>query len=212
MSVISLTSTPISDGEAIGLSQSLGGAGNFTINGNFASGGTADFSGNNTECRVQVLSTMDDSSLTFTFTGTDAEGNAVTEAVAGQDSKPAKTTKYFSTVTQVSSSGATNGNVTIGSANDSVTRFLFTDLQRNINLTTFSVELSETNNLQYSMQVAHTEDPQNDEAPFVTFDPRLTSLRKSAAATGSTPGSGYRIRTTEHVEGSLTFRIRQAGT
>jgi hypothetical protein len=92
-----------------------------------------------------------------------------------------------------------------------VTDFLFVDLQRNLTLIGFSVELSSGANFLYSMQVAHSDDPENDDFPFVTFDPRLTSLRKSSYATGTTPSTGYRIKITDYVTGSLTFRIRQAG-
>ncbi len=207
-----LTSTPISDDVAIGTEQSLGSAGDFTIDGTFASDGEADFTGNNIKCICRVRSTGDDSGLTFTFYGEDLKGNTISDAVSGTNGGYADTSIYFAKVDRVSSSGATDGNVFIGTCNNSVTPFLYLDQQRDLSLTGFSVRLSSGANFLYSMQVAHTSAPEDDTDPFVTFDPRLSSLRKSTSAVGATPSTGYRIRITEYFTGTLTFRVRQAGT
>jgi hypothetical protein len=87
-----------------------------TINGALSSGGVATF----TAARlITIASASDDSGRTFTVTGTDVNGNAQTETIAG----PATTvtgTLYFRTVTQVTVDDDTAGAITVGMANDAI--------------------------------------------------------------------------------------------
>jgi VCBS repeat-containing protein len=103
--------TDAADADGIATSQTPSGAGNLTINGAKASGGVATF---NAARQVTITSAGDDQARTFTITGTDVNGNALTEAVAGADTAAATSTKHFLTVTQIAVDDATTGAVTAG--------------------------------------------------------------------------------------------------
>jgi len=103
--------TDAADADGIATSQTPSGAGNLTINGAKASGGVATF---NAARQVTITSAGDDQARTFTITGTDVNGNALTEAVAGADTAAATSTKHFLTVTQIAVDDATAGAVTAG--------------------------------------------------------------------------------------------------
>jgi len=103
--------TDAADADGIATSQTPSGAGNLTINGAKASGGVATF---NAARQVTITSAGDDQARTFTITGTDVNGDALTEAVAGADTAAATSTKHFLTVTQIAVDDATAGAVTAG--------------------------------------------------------------------------------------------------
>lgn len=111
---ISLSQTPIdvTDDNSICLSQDPGGAGNLTIDGIYASGGVAtpDY-----PRAVTITSAGDDSLITFTITGTDENGAAQVEPLAGTNAGTATSTGYFATVTQIAVDGNSSA-VIVGTA------------------------------------------------------------------------------------------------
>jgi hypothetical protein len=102
---------------AVALSQTLGAAGNLTLNGSLVSGGVATL---DAPRRIVVAGTGDNSGITFTITGAGRPQNnggaAISETITGADDGSASTTQDFATVTKVSSSGAITGNVTVGTS------------------------------------------------------------------------------------------------
>lgn len=104
------------DGVCQSQTPAAGGEQALTINGAQASGGVATFVAARL---ITIASASDDSGRTFTVTGTDVNGNAQSETIAG----PATTvtgTKYFRTVTEVLVDDDTAGAITVGMANDSL--------------------------------------------------------------------------------------------
>ena len=104
------------DGVCQSQTPAAGGEQALTINGAQASGGVATFVAARL---ITIASASDDSGRTFTVTGTDVNGNAQTETIAG----PATTvtgTKYFRTVTEVLVDDDTAGAITVGMANNSL--------------------------------------------------------------------------------------------
>lgn len=99
------------DADGISTAATLSGAGNLTINGALASGGSCTFDAGRI---VTILSAGDDSGDTFTVTGTDVNGDAQTEDITGANAGTATGTKYFKTVTQIATDGASAGNVSAG--------------------------------------------------------------------------------------------------
>lgn len=112
-------------------SQTPGGAGDLTINGTLATtqpvagaGGTASAPSSlvrfSTPVRVYITCAGNNSGRTFTVTGTlqgvgtFGPGIVAAETVTGANANTVSTTKYFSTVTSVSISGASTGAVTVG--------------------------------------------------------------------------------------------------
>ena len=63
---------------------------------------------------ITILSAADDTTVTFTMVGTDANGDALTEVVTGVNAATASSTGYFNTVDSITTSGSTTGNVSAG--------------------------------------------------------------------------------------------------
>lgn len=103
----------VADDDGISQTQALVGAGDLLLDGAFVSGGIADLVQPN---YVTITSDADDSGITFTVIGTDKDGNALSETVTGANTAAVTTTHRFLTVTQISGSGATAGNVIAGTA------------------------------------------------------------------------------------------------
>ena len=99
------------DADGISTAATLSGSGNLTINGALASGGSCTFDAGRI---VTILSAGDDSGDTFTVTGTDVNGDAQTEDITGANAGTATGTKYFKTVTQIATDGASAGDVSAG--------------------------------------------------------------------------------------------------
>lgn len=87
-----------------------------TINGVNAVAGVATFT---YETAATIASANNLSSYTFVVSGTDANGGAVSESIAGPNNSTVTTTATFKTVTGVSSNatGLTTETLTVGSAN-----------------------------------------------------------------------------------------------
>lgn len=110
----SKTFSPVTlDADGISTSQTpaAGGAQNLTITGALASGGSVTLS---TPSHVTITSVADESSRTFTVTGTDRDGVALTEAITGANAGTAVGTKNFLTITQIQVDNDTTGAVTAG--------------------------------------------------------------------------------------------------
>jgi hypothetical protein len=107
---------PAAVANGISTSQSLSGAGNLTITGSLATGGIATLTSLNcTGRRVGITSAGNDTSLTWTLTGTDRNGNAQSETFAGANTGLTVTsTLDYATVTKIAGSKATASTVTAG--------------------------------------------------------------------------------------------------
>ena len=114
------------DADGISVAATLSGSGNLTLGGALTSGGSATFDSGRV---VPLLSAGDDSGDTFTVTGTDVNGDAQTEEITGANAGTATGTKYFKTVTQISTDGASAGNVSAG-INNSAADVIFAGRSR----------------------------------------------------------------------------------
>jgi hypothetical protein len=94
---------------------SIAGAGALTMNGALVSGGVATM---DYARRIGIISAGDDSLDTMTFVGTDQDDKAQTEVVTMANAGTAESTKYFKTITSATASGASAGNVTIGTVDE----------------------------------------------------------------------------------------------
>lgn len=89
----------------------IAGAGAVTLNGTLVSGGVATL---DTARRVIFTSAGNDTGITFTISGTNWSGLVISETVTGASGGAASTVLDYKTVTGVTSSGASAGNVSIG--------------------------------------------------------------------------------------------------
>lgn len=105
------TITPATeDADGICQSQTPGGAGNLTLNG--ALGTTLDYG------RIITFTSAGNlSARTFTLTGTDIDGNTITETVTGPNAATVASTKFYKTITSIAIDAAAGAAVTIGTRN-----------------------------------------------------------------------------------------------
>ena len=96
------------DANGIFEDQTLADAGALDLDGALVSGGVATF---NEAQIVSINGSGNNSGITFTVTGTDADGNSTSQTITGANNGTAKTTIHFKTVTSVVTSGAVTGNV-----------------------------------------------------------------------------------------------------
>lgn len=94
-------------------------AGNLTLDGVLSVGGVA-YPG--AAAQVRIVSSGNDSGRSFTVTGTDAAGAAISETKTGGNATAVTTTAAFLTVTQVSINGAAAGTVAVGTVGTLVSR------------------------------------------------------------------------------------------
>jgi len=96
----------------IALAQSLSAAGALTLNGSLASGGVARIANPQ---RIGITSVGNDSARTWTVTGTNWSGAAISETFAGATAgNTVNSVLSYASVSSISLDGATAGNVTVG--------------------------------------------------------------------------------------------------
>ena len=114
------------DADGISVAASVGNNAALTIGGALASGGSCTFSSGRI---VTILSAGNDSSKSFTVTGTDVNGDAQTESITGANAGTATGSKHFKTVTGISAVGNPAGNVSAG-INNSAADVIFAGRSR----------------------------------------------------------------------------------
>ena len=104
------------DADGISTTQTPSGAGNLTITGALASGGVATLTPKTGRQDRQVVITCSgsDAGRTFTVYGTNGQGLAISEAIAGSAASTSVSVSYFQTVTRVAVDAGTAGAVTVG--------------------------------------------------------------------------------------------------
>lgn len=111
--VISLGAPIAADDDGIAAAQAVAGAGNLTIAGALASGGTVTF---DVPRNVQIVSSdTGDTAQTATVTGTDVYGQTTTEVITFNGTTPVLGKKAFNTVTQIAISAVMTGTAKAGS-------------------------------------------------------------------------------------------------
>jgi hypothetical protein len=115
----------------IALAQQPLAAGALTLNGALVSGGVATM---DVGRRISIASTGSDASVVFTITGTDntANQNIISETITGVVSgTPVASLGNYKTITRVTSSAGTAGNITVGTNTVGSTVWLVFDFLRN---------------------------------------------------------------------------------
>jgi hypothetical protein len=180
---------------AVGLAQTKAGAGALLINGLLAVGGVATFP---IARHIKIVAVADEHLVTFTVTGTDRYGAAMTEAIIGPAAGlGVSTTKNFKTVTGISVGAALTGNVTLGTGDSLETAWVPVELTGSIDAGyTVSSGGSMTKALQTTMG-----DVFNVNENDLPIDGAL------ATAIGLKTATAIRLKITEHVAGNITLDI-----
>lgn len=208
MTTVTLTMAT-ADRDGIAAAQQLVGAGNLTLDGVLA--GTLDV-----PRHLSVYCAGDISGVTFTVTGTDRFGNAITEDIVGPDTTPdtTKGTKNFKTVSQVAADGAVGTDVEVGSADEAESQWVPHNMYAGT--ATIQALLSSGANMTYAVQhtlanIFAAGFQENDATAVVEVNGLLDSETASAmgGVSPDMPVTATRFAVTSWVAGTLTGMIRQ---
>lgn len=113
MRPITISVGPLATASATNIrtASSIAGSGAVTLNGSLVSGGVATL---DKQRRVLFTSAGNDSGITFTISGTNANGDLISETLTGGNIAAVATVLDYKTVTSITSSGASAGTVSIG--------------------------------------------------------------------------------------------------
>ena len=112
----STTKTITATGE-ISVAAAVGNNATLVLGGALASGGSVTLTHGRL---VTILSTGDDSGISFTVVGTDVNGSAQTESITGVNAGTATSVKSFKTITSITAAGDPAGNVSASVVADAV--------------------------------------------------------------------------------------------
>jgi len=198
----------LADPNGIFLDQTTVGAADLTLNGALVVSGVAIL---DVQRQVELESIANLSAINFTITGTDGQGRAISETIAGPNAGVSATSLDFLTVTQIAVDGAVGTNVeggtnaSGGSVPVPIDRHL---TPTNIGLGLDLVSGAATVDVQHTFDDIFTDDPSTLHTWF-THD---TLGAQSADADGNLafPPSAVRLLTTAGV-GRMKLTIVQAG-
>ena len=202
-SVVAMTAL---DRDGICAAQVRTGAGVLVLNGDLVSGGVATLGH---QQRIGLYSSADLRALTFTVTGTDKKGLAISEAITGPNNTTVSTTANFYTVTGVSVSGTIGTNVEVGTTNAGESSWMALDRGRP--LKGISVELSSGASLTYEVQYAAWElDGAAETSVLAIADATLTAKTTSAGLATTMIWPHIRLKVTSFTSGTATLKVLQA--
>lgn len=118
--------------------------------------------------QINITSAANLSAITFTLTGTDADGVALVEAVTGPNATTVESTEYFRTVTSIAISATLGANtVDLGWVDEFVTPTI--PLNTYANGASCNVDITGT--IDYTMQATNSDiRTRADDGPFNWFD------------------------------------------
>lgn len=156
----------------IALSQQPAAAGALTLNGSLVTAGVAQM---DVARRVVIASNGNDAAVVFTVNGTNQSGAPIISTVTGLNASSAFTALDFLTVTSVTSSTATAGNITVGTNTTASSPWVLDNLfvaSWNLNV---AVSLPGGNGTA-TYTVEHTQDDPNDTGATLTAVPQQFSM------------------------------------
>lgn len=202
----------ISATDADGVCQSqtpaAGGAQSLTINGALAASGVATF----TQPRhVSITSDGNDSGRTFTVTGTDRNGLALTETITGPNTTTVNGTKNFKTVTAVSVDDDTAGAITVGDADELETQWYphnYVCPEFNVGM---HLQMSSSADFTWSLEhtLAHVQATDFDEHDADPFTDGVVNEVGSGSTSVTKRVTASRIKVVDHTSGNFDWRITQ---
>ena len=205
MTTVYVSCTPTAvDADGVCASQSPG-AGAILINGALATGGVATFGAAQL---VRLTSSGNDSGITFTFIGTDADGNPQRQTVAGTNATNTDTTLFFKTITSITKSGNTAGAIVVGNLITSVSPTLRINTGMtpcNFNLLTQLVSGTATWGMDYTF---------DEGAPYPALwiaDSVVTAKSANFESTWIKPIQAIRLKLTASSSGNVALKVVQAG-
>lgn len=195
---------------AVAAAQTTGGAGALLINGTLASNGVATLP---VEQQLGFASTGDLSARTFTITGTNSYGQAISETVVGPNNNTVNTVLNYLTVNSITVNGAVGTNVTVGTIALGASGVIPMDIYANPISISISVELilgAANYTVQYTFDDVYAPGFPNDTTVVWYPHPDLFQQAVTAAGTIIQPVRGIRLLTNSGT-GTLRMIVSQAG-
>lgn len=184
-----------------GIADDVTGAGAITLLSSSAGDGLAH--------QISFASSANLSGLTFTITGTDADGSAQTEAVTGPNNNTVESAKYFKTWTSITKSATLGANtMDIGWVDEIVTPSIPLNWRRS----EISIEIDVTGTINYTAQQTFNEmasvPPWNWSD---STDTDLVSATTDQISTLGKPVTAFRLKTNSYSSTpTIGLRILQA--
>jgi len=211
---------PDIDRDGIAEAQQLVGAGDLILNGALADLGTAGqfdigdaYSSGCAGVQIGVYSGGNIATVTFTITGKDQYGYAITEDVTGVNNSTVETTKYFSQVTEVAADAAVGSDVEVGTVDEVITKALTLDSASNSNS---SLAVVVTGTINYTVNETFdyfnrgTSTTQIQSANWYPVS-ALSSKTASVTSTGSIGATATELVVNSYSSGAeIQFSIAQA--
>jgi hypothetical protein len=202
----------VNDADGIAEDQTLAAAGNLDLDGALAAGGSVTLS---VAQRVTLTSDADDTGVTFTVTGTNANGQPQTEDITGANAGASSGALHFLTITQIAADGATAGDVQAGvlSANGGVSKIIRVNSKQNDFLVGLFVEQSGTATWTVETTAVEPEPGHaNGWAAAATWYPveEMTGISQNEVGNIVVPVNGVRLRTVAYTSGTLKLTVTQA--
>lgn len=186
------------------LSQTTGAAADLVINGALATPANPGVGALNqillnAGYKIDLTSAGNDSAVNFSFTGTDADGKALTETIAGPNANTVTTLNYFKSVTRIAASAAVASAITLGinAAGQFVTQTVCVDMYESV--TAVAVDISGTIN--YDLQKAF-ERPTAGEIPNWVAG-GLAAQTADNNTSYSTPIGAVRVKVNSYSAGAI---------
>lgn len=199
------TCTPTAvDADGVCASQSPA-DGAILINGALASSGVATFGAAQL---VRLTSGGNDAGITFTFVGTDADGNAQTQTVAGTNASNTDTTLYFKTITSITASAAVATTIVVGNLIGSVSPTLKTETEINPFSLSLLAELV-SGTATFAADITYGD--YNAYPALWIEHAAITGKSATFASTQTAPIAGIRLRLSASSSGNVRLRCVQAG-
>lgn len=166
--------------------------------------------------QITLTSAGNISAVSFTITGTDADGKTISETLAGPNANTVTTTRYFSTVTRVAVNGAVGTNTSVGAAVTGASKSVSLDYLAKPFAVGYSAEnFTGTMTVKSQHTFSNILDPAIDPVWYddtAAFDPLGAFTGKTANAEGSTntPCRAIRIVNTAWTSGQVSLNLVQA--
>lgn len=164
--------------------------------------------------QIQLASDADETGTNFTIYGTTYSGQPISEILAGPNATSANTILDFATVTQIATSNATAGNVTVGTSNVAHSRWVRMDGFANAQS---AVQVSTDGVVTYTVETT-MDDPNSATNPVAPVDVNwvnapvaaLVSANSTVSASLTTTPTFVRLAVTSG-NGTATMTIVQFG-
>ena len=181
------------------------GAGAIVIGGTLATGGVATLAAAHLPT---LVSGGNDTGITFTITGTDADGRAQTESIVGANAGTKTCTKYFKTISAVAHTGSVATTLSIGHAIDSVSNTIKPNLGTSPIAIGIGVQLVSGTS---TYKVQHSYQNWDAGYPSLWWDNSAGAKSASSEAAYSAPVAAIRILLSASASAVISAAVVQGG-